>query len=144
MRYYEMLYFMNPDLADEEYKEAIEGFNDNVSKNKGVVIKVDEWGKRNLAYYIKGFARGYYVLLNYCGGPATTTELQRALRLDDRVLKYQAIKLSEHADPEALKKQAEEGKPEAAPESEAADETSAVAPPENEQTQKDKEEQNGL
>lgn len=140
MRYYEMLYFMNPDLAEEEYKEAIGGFNDNVAKNKGVVIKVDEWGKRDLAYYVKGFAKGYYVLLNYCGGPAATTELQRALRLNDKVLKYQTIKLSEHADPEALKKQAEEGKPEAAPESEAAEESPAEATPDNEQNHKDKEE----
>jgi len=109
MRYYETLYLINPNLAEEDYKVVVSKFNDLVEKNKGVVIKVDEWGKKTLAYEVKKFGKGYYVLLQYCGEPGITAELKRYLSIDDRVLKYQTIKLSDNADPEALKAKAEEG-----------------------------------
>ena len=90
-------------------RDVVSKFNNLVKKNKGVVIKVDEWGKKTLAYEVKKFGKGYYVLLQYCGGPGITAELKRDLSIDERVLKYQTIKLSDDADPEALEAKAEEG-----------------------------------
>ena len=103
MRYYETLYIVNPSLAEEDYRAVVAKFTDAVGKNKGVVTKVDEWGKKTLAYDIKKFDKGYYVLLQYCGESGLTAELKRELSLDDRILKYQTIKLSDNADPEELK-----------------------------------------
>lgn len=103
MRYYETLYIINPNLAEEDYRAVVAKFTDAVEKNKGVVTKVDEWGKKTLAYDIKNFDKGFYVLLQYCGEAGLTAELKRELGLDDRVLKYQTIKLSDDADPEKLK-----------------------------------------
>jgi small subunit ribosomal protein S6 len=103
MRLYETLYLINPDLADEDYRGVVDKFNNLIDKNKGVLIKVDEWGKKTLAYDVKKFDKGSYVLLNYCGEPDLISELRRDFKLDDRVLKYQTIKLSDKADPEALK-----------------------------------------
>jgi len=103
MRYYETLYIINPSLAEEDYRAVVAKFTDAVEKNKGVVTKVDEWGKKTLAYDIKKFDKGYYVLLQYCGEAGLTAELKRELGLDDRVLKYQTIKLSDDADLEKLK-----------------------------------------
>ena len=103
MRYYETLYIINPNLAEEDYRAVVAKFTDAVEKNKGVVTKVDEWGKKTLAYDIKKFDKGFYVLLQYCGEAGLTAELKRELGLDDRVLKYQTIKLSDDADPEKLK-----------------------------------------
>ncbi len=103
MRYYETLYIINPNLAEEDYRAVVAKFTDAVEKNKGVVTKVDEWGKKTLAYDIKKFDKGFYVLLQYCGEAGLTAELKRELGLDDRVLKYQTIKLSDNADPEKLK-----------------------------------------
>ena len=103
MRYYETLYIINPNLAEEDYRTVVAKFTDAVEKNKGVVTKVDEWGKKTLAYDIKKFDKGFYVLLQYCGEAGLTAELKRELGLDDRVLKYQTIKLSDNADLEKLK-----------------------------------------
>ena len=52
MRYYETLYIINPSLAEEDYRAVVAKFTDAVEKNKGVVTKVDEWGKKTLAYDI--------------------------------------------------------------------------------------------
>ena len=102
MRYYETLYIINPNLAEEDYRAVVAKFTDAVEKNKGVVTKVDEWGKKTLAYDIKKFDKGFYVLLQYCGESGLTAEIKRELSLDDRILKYQTIKLSDNADLEKL------------------------------------------
>ncbi|MBT3257187.1 MAG: 30S ribosomal protein S6 [Deltaproteobacteria bacterium] len=112
MRYYETLYIINPNLAEEDYRAVVAKFSDAVEKNKGVVTKVDEWGKKTLAYDIKKFDKGYYVLLQYCGEAGLTAELKRELGLDDRILKYQTIKLSDDADLEKLKPKPDPGEPE--------------------------------
>ena len=109
MRYYETLYLINPELAEEDCRGIIDKFNSLIEKNKGVVVKVDEWGKKTLAYQIKKFDKGYYMLLQYCGEPGLLTELHRNFNLDDKILKYQTIKLSDNADPEALKPKTEAG-----------------------------------
>ncbi|MFO7737060.1 MAG: 30S ribosomal protein S6 [Desulfatiglandaceae bacterium] len=109
MRLYETLYLVNPDLADEDYRGVVDKFNTLIEKNNGVLIKVDEWGKKFLAYDVKKFDKGFYVLLNYCGEPNLISELRRDFKLDDRILKYQTIKLSDKADPEALKAKTEQG-----------------------------------
>ena len=108
MKYYETLYIINPNLADDDYVNVVTKFNSLVEKNNGVVIKADEWGKKSMAYEIKKFDKGYYVLLQYCGEPGITAELKRDFKLDERIIKYQTIKLSDHADPEALKAKIEE------------------------------------
>jgi len=112
MRYYETLYIINPDLADDEYRDVVAKMNTFVEKEKGVVTKVEEWGKRTLAYEVKKFDKGSYVLLQYCGGSGIVEQLKREMTLDDRVLKFQTIKLSDNADPEALKAAAEGDKKE--------------------------------
>jgi small subunit ribosomal protein S6 len=110
MRYYETLYIINPNLSDEENSGVITKFNDLVEKNKGVVINVDEWGKRTLAYEIKKFNKGCYVLLNYCGEGSIIAELERGMKLDERILQFQTVKLNDSVDPEELKAEAEKDK----------------------------------
>ena len=131
MRYYETLYIINPDLPDDDYRGVVTKFTDLVGKNKGVVTKVDEWGIKTLAYAVKKFNRGSYVLLQYCGQPGITAELKREMSLDDRLLKYQTIKLSDNADPEALKAEGNQGKGEIEGTAETPEETSAENEGEN-------------
>ena len=102
MRHYEMVYIVNPTLEAESLKEVVDKFSDIVNKLKGTIIEVNEWGKRKLAYEIKKFDKGYYILLDFCGLPAVVKELERNLKLDDRILKYLNIKLDEDVDPEEL------------------------------------------
>ena len=103
MKYYETLYLISPNCAEDEYREVVNKFNDLIEKFKGEIVKVDEWGKKTLAYTIKKFDKGYYVLEQYCGETTALEEFHRALKLDERILKYQTIKLSDHVDLEAVR-----------------------------------------
>ena len=49
---------------------------------------MEEWGRKKLAFKIKGTTRGYYVLVDYAGTPATVKELERNYRIDDRIIRY--------------------------------------------------------
>jgi len=140
MRYYETLYLINPNLADEEYIDIATKYNNVIEKEKGVVVSVDEWGKKTLAYELKKFDKGYYVLLHYCGDPGIVAELQRAMKVDERILQYQTVKLSDEADPEALKAGAEKKEEESEP-TKAAGEVSSE---EESESKKDQEENDGV
>lgn len=102
MRHYEIIYIINPNLSDEDYHEIIKKFNDLIENRKGVIVKTQEWGKQRMAYTIEKFYNGYYVLIDFCADPGVTSELERNLKLDDRILKFQAIKLADKADPQEL------------------------------------------
>jgi small subunit ribosomal protein S6 len=104
MRHYEIIYIVNPNLNDEEYHELLKKFNDIIENLKGVIIKTQEWGKQRLAYRIEKFYNGVYVLVEFCANPETTAELERNLNLDDRILKFQTVKLADKANPEELLK----------------------------------------
>jgi small subunit ribosomal protein S6 len=103
MRHYETLYLLNPDLPEDEYKAETAKFIEIIEKNKGEFIKTEEWGKRSLAYDIKKFDKGFYVLIEYCGDGGLVSEIERNFKFDERVLKYQTLKLSDHADVETIK-----------------------------------------
>ncbi len=124
MRQYETIYILRPSLAEGEYEEAQKKFVDLIEKNQGVMIKVDQWGERTLAYPLKKMNKGYYVVLEYCGDAGLTEELERVFKLDDGILKYQTVKISDNADPEALLPKEE------APEADQETEAVAEEPPE--------------
>jgi len=60
--YYEMVYILRPTMSDDETKAAIEKVNSYVERFGGEVLLVDKWGKRQLAYPINDYDKGYYVL----------------------------------------------------------------------------------
>jgi len=114
MKRYETIYIVNPNLDADSIKEVITKFSEQIKKLKGYIVKVNEWGKRRLAYEVKQFDKGYYVILDFCGLPGVVKDLERGLKLDDRVLTYLTVKVGEDVDPEDLidKGQAEETKKE--------------------------------
>lgn len=104
MRHYEIIYIVNPNLDNEEYHKLLKKFNDIIENLKGIIIIIQEWGKQRLAYRIKKFYNGVYVLVEFCANPEATIELERNLNLDDRILKFQTVKLADKVDPEELLK----------------------------------------
>lgn len=110
MRRYETIYIVDPTIKDEDHQEVIKKFQNLVEKEKGVFIKVNEWGKQRLAYEIKNFDKGSYILMDYCGDSGITAKLERDLKLDDRVLKYQTVKLADKVDPQELMREEQEAK----------------------------------
>jgi len=115
MRHYETIYIINPNMVDDTYQEVLSKYNDIIEKEKGILIKVDEWGNQKMAYDVGKFDRGSYVLVEYCGLSGLTAELERYLKLDDRILLYQTVKLADNVDPEELLLKEEEAKKAHAP-----------------------------
>ena len=75
MRRYESVWVVNGDLPDEEIKGTIDKFSRIISTQGGALVRLEEWGRKKLAYRIQGVTRGYYVMVDYAGTPATVKEL---------------------------------------------------------------------
>ena len=88
MNKYETLYVINAELTDEETKSVIEKFTNVITDNGGEIEKVDEWGKRRLAYPINYKTEGYYVLVLFEAEGPVPAELQRNLKNDERIMRY--------------------------------------------------------
>ena len=102
MRRYESVWVVNGDLADEEVKATIDKFSRIISTQGGTLVGMEEWGRKKLAFKIKGTTRGYYVVVDYAGTPATVKELERNYRIDDRIIRYLTSKKSDKVNLEAL------------------------------------------
>ncbi|HJV37161.1 30S ribosomal protein S6 [Geomonas sp.] len=127
MRMYETIYIVQPDLGDEEIKALSAKVQDIIAGMNGEFKRLEDWGARKLAYPINKSARGRYFYLRFDGDSGLIAELERRLRLDDKVLRYQSVKLEQEvvAAAAAPVKAAEEGVEEAveAPAAEAQAET---------------------
>ena len=119
-RMYETIYIVKPDLSDEENKSLTTKINDVIEKMAGEVRKLEDWGVRKLAYPIDKLSRGRYMYLRSDGDAALIAELERRLRLDERVMRYQSVKLEKDTIVAAPEKPIEFEEP--APEEEAASE----------------------
>ena len=100
MRKYETFFIIDPDLTEEAYTLAGDKLKGIVSANGGAVLTYVPWGKKKLAYPIKKRNQGLYILMEYGGGPELVAELERNMRLDERVLKFITVKLEDRFDPE--------------------------------------------
>ena len=87
MNAYEVLYVITPDLEEEAVKAEIEKLSGIVTANGGEVVKVDEWGKRKLAYEIDYKKEGYYVLMTFNAPAELPKELDRNMRNDENILR---------------------------------------------------------
>ena len=95
MNKYEVVYIIDPAVEEEARKTLISRFNDLIANNGGSVEKVEEWGKRRLAYAIDYKTEGYYVLVNFQAEAELPKELERNLQISDSVIRYQVIRLIE-------------------------------------------------
>ena len=92
MNKYESLYVITPELEDADFQAVIEKFAGIITANKGEVEKIDQWGKRRLAYEIDYKTEGYYVLM-YVKAPAEMPkELERNFQINDKILRSLVIR----------------------------------------------------
>ena len=95
MNKYEVVYIIDPAVEEEARKELIAKYNSLITENGGSVDKVEEWGKRRLAYAIDYKTEGYYVLVNFQAESELPKELERNLQISDSIIRYQVIRLLE-------------------------------------------------
>jgi small subunit ribosomal protein S6 len=100
MRKYETIFITQPDLGEDEIKGITEKVQEVITSMKGECKRLEDWGIRKLAYPLKKCVRGRYYYANFSGSAALVAELERRLRLDDKVLRYQSVKLEK--EPEVL------------------------------------------
>ena len=93
MRMYETIYIVQPDLGDEEVKNLSTKVQDIIANMNGDFKRLEDWGVRKLAYPINKSPRGRYFYLRFDGDSPLIAELERRLRLDDKVYRYQSVKL---------------------------------------------------
>lgn len=92
MRAYEILYIIRPDLDEEATNALVDRLGGLVASNGGDNLKVDKWGKRRLAYEIKDYREGQYVLMNFDGEGATSQEIERVMKISDDVIRFLTVR----------------------------------------------------
>jgi len=124
MRRYETIFIADNDLSEEDRSPIFEKIKDLIQQYSGLLVMVDEWGGKKLAYEIKKKARGYYVRLDYCGSGILVNEIERFFRIDDRILKYMTVLFDKDVDIEAVKEEIAKAEETQTDETESSDESS--------------------
>ncbi len=91
MRNYELMYIIRPDVDPETVQAVTQKFQD-IIRNGGEIRKHEILGKRRLAYEIKKFREGTYVLVQFSAEPSVVAELERVLRITDEVIRHLVIR----------------------------------------------------
>jgi small subunit ribosomal protein S6 len=91
---YELVYIIKPELEDEGVETRIEGISQFINGNNGTVAEVEKWGKKKLAYPIKHFLEGNYVLTRFTLSPTRCKELEANLKISEDILRHLLIKVS--------------------------------------------------
>lgn len=92
MRRYELMVILDPSLDERTVAPSLDTFLNVVRTDGGSVTKVDVWGRRRLAYEIAKHAEGIYAVIDISCEPATVSELDRQLSLNESVLRTKVIR----------------------------------------------------
>jgi small subunit ribosomal protein S6 len=92
MRHYEICFIVHPDQS-EQVPAMIDRYKSMIAANRGNVHRIEDWGRRQLAYPIDKLVKAHYVLMNIeCDGK-TLDELEHAFRYNDAVLRHLTVKM---------------------------------------------------
>ena len=94
-RTYELMFIVRPDMAEEDLDKLISTLETAVSTSGGTVKSVERMGKRRLAYTVRRFHDGLYVLLTVEGSGGLIHELERRLRVTEPVIKFISVRIDE-------------------------------------------------
>jgi small subunit ribosomal protein S6 len=94
-RVYEVMFIVRPDVAEEDVDKLIAGFTTTVTNGGGAVKTVDKMGRRKLAYMVRKFNDGNYILLTVEANGETVHELERRLRVSEPVIKFLTVRMDE-------------------------------------------------
>ena len=91
MKKYEVMFIVN--IANEEViQAAVKLVQDTITRIGGTVVKVDEWGRRHLAYEVKHQNEGYYVVIEFEADPSQITELDRIIKIHEEIIRHIIVK----------------------------------------------------
>ncbi|OGC94563.1 MAG: 30S ribosomal protein S6 [candidate division Zixibacteria bacterium RBG_16_53_22] len=91
MRLYELTIILNPTLDDSSIQTEIDRIEKQITGAGGQIEKIERWGNRRLTYRINTHNQGYYVFILFRAQPGFTTEIERAMRLNENILRFLTI-----------------------------------------------------
>jgi small subunit ribosomal protein S6 len=92
MRHYEICFIVHPDQS-EQVPGMIERYKATIATRSGVIHRLEDWGRRQLAYPIQKIHKAHYVLMNIECDQVTLDELEHAFKFNDAVLRHLTIKM---------------------------------------------------
>ncbi|GET22581.1 MULTISPECIES: 30S ribosomal protein S6 [Prolixibacter] len=94
---YETVFIATPVLSEAQIKEAVEKFRELITGNNGELLHEEHWGLKKLAYPIQKKSTGFYHLFEFKADPAFINKLETEFRRDERVIRFQTVKLEKYA-----------------------------------------------
>ena len=96
MSCYEHTFITKQDLSESQAKIAVKKYEDLIKANSGNVVKVQEWGLKNLSHKIKNNKKGFYFHVKFDGDGKTIEELEKAQNIDESIIRYLTVKVKKH------------------------------------------------
>ena len=100
-RDYELGFILNPEVSEEQTRAILDRVQTIVANYGGQIVKVNQWGRRRLAYPIQRHRDGFYIFIDMILTPETVSELDRTLKVSEEVLRH----LIKRRDPKAVQKE---------------------------------------
>ena len=114
MNQYETVFILTPVLSDEHTKEAVAKFKKILTDKGAEIVNEEAWGLKKMAYAIQKKSTGFYYLLEFSAEPEVIKILETAFRRDEKVIRFQTVKLDKYAAEYAVKRRNKLGKKEEA------------------------------
>ena len=97
MNQYETVFILTPVLSDEQTKETVAKFKNLLIEKGAEIVNEEAWGVKTLAYQIEKKSSGYYFLLEFKAEPEVIKVLETAYRREEKVIRFQTVKLDKYA-----------------------------------------------
>ena len=97
MNQYETVFILTPVLSDDQTKETVEKFKKVLTDKGAEIVNEEAWGLKKLAYQIEKKTSGFYFLLEFKAEPDVVKTLETAYRRDEKVIRFQTVKLDKYA-----------------------------------------------
>ena len=97
MNQYETVFILTPVLSDDQMKETVAKFKKLLTDNGAEILNEETWGLKKLAYAIQKKSTGFYCLLEFKGEPTIVKTLETGFRRDEKVIRYQTVRLDKYA-----------------------------------------------
>ena len=98
MTNYESVLIARQDLGASQVNSIVEDLSNVIKKEGGEVVRVDNWGLKNLAYRIKKNRKGHYVLMNITAPASAIAEFERIMRFNEDIIRYMTVKVEQFSD----------------------------------------------
>ena len=98
MANYESVLIARQDLGASQVSNIVSDLSDIIKKEGGEVVRVDNWGLKNLAYRIKKNRKGHYVVMNIAAPDSSNAEFERIMRFNEDIIRYMTVKVDEFSE----------------------------------------------